>query len=300
MRLLLSVLLGSVTGWSPMSPLLRPRVSAHAPANANRLTAAQHIKMQDENARPLGFLGSTFGSKSAMFYRQGTLVLEDGTRLRGVSFGYEESVTGELVFTTGMVGYPESLTDPSYKGQLLVMTYPIVGNYGVPDDGFDEIGLPKFFESEKVQVSALIVQDYSHHHSHWNSQRSLSQWLTQQKVPALYGLDTRLLTKKIREKGALKARIEFEDAVTLGGDAADLFVDVNARNLVAEVRARHSSKLPRPAPPSLPCARMARRDPNAPLVPHLSLSPSTPSIKTGLHQGASRLWQGQALEGARA
>ena len=152
--------------------------------------------------RPEAFLGSTFGSNSAMFYRQGTLVLEDGTRLRGVSFGYEESVTGELVFTTGMVGYPESLTDPSYKGQLLVMTYPIVGNYGVPDDGEDEFGLPRFFESDRVQVAALIVADYSHHHSHWNSQRSLSQWLTQQRVPALYGLDTRLLTKKIREKCA--------------------------------------------------------------------------------------------------
>ena len=170
-----------------------------------------------------------------MFYRQGTLVLEDGTRLRGVSFGYEADVAGELVFTTGMVGYPESLTDPSYRGQLLVMTYPIVGNYGVPDEGFDELGLPKFLESDRVQVSALIVADYSHHHSHWNSQRSLSQWLVEQKVPALYGLDTRLLTKKIREKGALKARIEFEASVVLGGKESELFVDVNARNLVAEV-----------------------------------------------------------------
>ena len=114
-----------------------------------------------------------------------------------VSFGYEESISGELVFTTGMVGYPESLTDPSYRGQLLVMTYPIVGNYGVPIDAEDEFGLPMFFESPKVQVAALIVADYSHHHSHWNSQRSLSQWLTENKVPALYGLDTRLLTKKM-------------------------------------------------------------------------------------------------------
>ena len=169
-----------------------------------------------------------------MFYRQGTLVLEDGTRLRGVSFGYEGEVKGELVFTTGMVGYPESLTDPSYKGQMLVMTYPIVGNYGVPNDEIDQYGLPMHFESDKVQVAALIVADYSHHHSHWNSQRSLSQWLTEQKVPALYGLDTRLLTKKIREKGALRARIEFEAEVTLGG-TDDGFEDVNARNLVAEV-----------------------------------------------------------------
>jgi len=170
-----------------------------------------------------------------MFYRQGTLVLEDGTRLRGVSFGYEEDTAGELVFTTGMVGYPESLTDPSYRGQILVMTYPIVGNYGVPNDSIDKFGLPQFFESDRVQVSALIVADYSHHHSHWNSQRSLSQWLTEQRVPALYGLDTRLLTKKIREKGSLKARIEFEKSVVLGGDKKQEFVDVNQRNLVAEV-----------------------------------------------------------------
>ena len=134
-----------------------------------------------------------------------------------------------------MVGYPESLTDPSYRGQLLVMTYPIVGNYGVPIDAEDEFGLPMFFESPKVQVAALIVADYSHHHSHWNSQRSLSQWLTQQRVPALYGIDTRLLTKKIREKGALKAYIEFEDAVSLPKPLSELFVDVNERNLVAEV-----------------------------------------------------------------
>ena len=139
--------------------------------------------------RPEAFVGSTFGSTSALFYRQGTLILEDGTRLRGVSFGYEGSVSGELVFTTGMVGYPESLTDPSYRGQMLVMTYPIVGNYGVPEEDEDEFGLPRFFESSKVQVAALIVSDYSHHHSHWNSQRSLSQWLTQQRVPASKRVD---------------------------------------------------------------------------------------------------------------
>ena len=210
----------------------------HAAAVTPNAAVAQNLRSTPpvmDSERPEAFVGSTFGSTSALFYRQGTLVLEDGTRLRGVSFGYEESVSGELVFTTGMVGYPESLTDPSYRGQLLVMTYPIVGNYGVPIDAEDEFGLPMFFESPKVQVAALIVADYSHHHSHWNSQRSLSQWLTQQRVPALYGIDTRLLTKKIREKGALKAYIEFEDAVSLPKPLSELFVDVNERNLVAEV-----------------------------------------------------------------
>jgi carbamoyl-phosphate synthase (ammonia) len=214
------------TGATP--PQLLPR--AKSPRQQVRAAAP---RMDGE--QPEAFVGSTFGSTSAMFYRQGTLVLEDGTRLRGVSFGYEAEIKGELVFTTGMVGYPESLTDPSYRGQMLVMTYPIVGNYGVPNDEIDEHGLSKFFESDKVQVAALIVSDYSHHHSHWNSQRSLSQWLTQQKVPALYGLDTRLLTKKIREKGALRARIEFDDAVSFARPDAEGFEDVNTRNLVAEV-----------------------------------------------------------------
>ena len=136
----------------------------------------------------------------------------------------------------GMVGYPEALTDPSYRGQILVLTSPIIGNYGVPEDSTDEYGLPTFFESDRVQVSGLIINDYSHHHSHWNSQRSLSQWLTQQKVPALYGLDTRLLTKKIREKGALRARIEFDPAVAVSKPTDEpLFEDPNERNLAAEV-----------------------------------------------------------------
>ena len=224
-----------LSGWT-RPPVSLPRLAQRSSPLATRqrstpITANSELPLQEVFAA----VGSTFGSTSAVFYRQGTLVLEDGTRLRGVSFGYEASMAGELVFTTGMVGYPESLTDPSYKGQMLVMTYPIVGNYGVPVEGIDEYGLPKHFESDKVQVAALIVADYSHHHSHWNSQRSLSQWLIQQKVPALYGLDTRLLTKKIREKGALRARIEFEEAVSVARPDSEMFVDVNTRNLVAEV-----------------------------------------------------------------
>jgi len=216
---------------------LRVSVPMHTAASVCRCNRVKCVAEMPP-PRPEAFIGSTFGSNSAMFYRQGMLVLEDGTRLRGVSFGYEASVSGELVFTTGMVGYPESLTDPSYRGQLLVMTYPIVGNYGVPEDGEDEYGLPKFFESDKVQVAAVIVSDYSHHHSHWASRRSLSQWLVEQRVPALYGIDTRLLTKKIRAKGALRAFIEFAPSVSLGNDDAQSsvgFEDPNLRNLAAEV-----------------------------------------------------------------
>jgi carbamoylphosphate synthase small subunit len=108
-----------------------------------------------------------------------------------------------------MVGYPEALTDPSYRGQILVLTYPLVGNYGVPDESVkDEIGLPKFFESKEIHISALIVSEYSWKHSHWNAQKSLGKWLKEYNIPAMYGVDTRAMTKKLREMGSLLGRLE--------------------------------------------------------------------------------------------
>jgi len=128
-----------------------------------------------------------------------TLHLEDGTSIIGKSFGCHESVEGEVVFTTGMVGYPESLTDPSYEGQILTMTMPMVGNYGVPDRKvIDEFGLPAYFESKKIHPRGLICQDYSHHYSHWNASSSLGDWLKEEGVAGLSGIDTRMLTKRIR------------------------------------------------------------------------------------------------------
>uniref|UniRef100_A0A3Q1I509 carbamoyl-phosphate synthase (ammonia) n=1 Tax=Acanthochromis polyacanthus TaxID=80966 RepID=A0A3Q1I509_9TELE len=157
------------------------------------------------------------------------LVLEDGTRMKGFSFGHGASVAGELVFNTGLVGYPEALTDPSYRGQILTLTYPIVGNYGVPDtQELDELGLRKHVESERIQVSGLLVQDYSHDYSHWNSVKSLGQWLQEEKVPALFGIDTRMLTKVIRDKGTVLGKIEFD------GHPVEI-CDPNQKNLVAEV-----------------------------------------------------------------
>lgn len=137
------------------------------------------------------------------------LVLEDGTVFKGKSFGYEQPVAGEVVFSTGMVGYTESLTDPSYLGQILTLTYPLIGNYGVPSDELDENGISKYYESEKIQVSGLIVSDFSFKHSHWNAQKSLSDWLKEQKVPAIYGIDTRELTKIVREKGSILGKFVF-------------------------------------------------------------------------------------------
>ncbi|CAM9209800.1 unnamed protein product [Ascophyllum nodosum] len=159
----------------------------------------------------------------------GTLVLKDGSAHAGFSFGAEVSAAGEVVFNTGMVGYPEALTDPSYRGQILVLTYPLVGNYGVPNEAdMDDLDLPAHFESSDIHIKGLIVSSYSADHSHWNSFQSLGQWLKKHNVPAIYGLDTRLLTKRIRKHGAVLGKIE------LPSQDVD-FDDPNARNLVEEV-----------------------------------------------------------------
>jgi carbamoyl-phosphate synthase small subunit len=155
------------------------------------------------------------------------LILEDGSRFQGYSFGSKKAVAGEIVFNTGMVGYPESLTDPSYKGQILVLTYPLIGNYGIPDHEVEN-NLLKYFESERIQVQGLIISDYSQDYSHWNAKKSLSSWLKEYDVPGIYGVDTRDLTKRLREKGTLLGRISFSREKLP-------FVDPNKRNLVSEV-----------------------------------------------------------------
>jgi carbamoyl-phosphate synthase small subunit len=155
------------------------------------------------------------------------LVLEDGTVMEGFSFGSETSVSGEVVFSTSMVGYPESLTDPSYKGQILVLTYPLIGNYGVPGDD-TENGLPKFFESDKLHISGLIVSDYSTEYHHWNAKQSLGDWLKKSNVPGVFGIDTRALTKRLREKGTMLGKVIFDNK-----DVA--LYDPNKDNLVDQV-----------------------------------------------------------------
>jgi len=142
--------------------------------------------------------------------KKAKLILEDGKEFTGVSFGYEGSVAGEVVFNTAMTGYPESLTDPSYTGQILVATYPLVGNYGVPKKD-SENGLFKFYESEKIAVQAFIVSDYSTEYSHWNASESLGDWLKYQKIPGIYGIDTRELTQILRESGTMLGKIIIDD-----------------------------------------------------------------------------------------
>jgi carbamoyl-phosphate synthase small subunit len=155
------------------------------------------------------------------------LILEDGSVFKGKSFGAQKSIAGEVVFNTAMTGYPESLTDPSYKGQILVATYPLIGNYGVPGSS-KENNMLKHYESDKIQISALIISDYSKEFSHWNAKKSLHQWMIENKVPGLYGIDTRQLTKILREKGSMLGKIVFND------DDID-FYNPNEENLVKQV-----------------------------------------------------------------
>lgn len=143
--------------------------------------------------------------------RNVTLILDDGTKFHGQSFGYEKPVAGEVVFNTAMMGYPESLTDPSYAGQMMVLTYPLVGNYGVPEFSIEPNGTATYMESEKIHAEAIIVSDYSTDYSHWNAKESLGDWLKREQVPGITGIDTRQLTKVLREHGVMMGKIIFDD-----------------------------------------------------------------------------------------
>ena len=143
--------------------------------------------------------------------REARLILEDGTEFRGRSFGYDKDTVGEVVFNTAMTGYPESLTDPSYAGQILTFTFPLIGNYGVPDTGGSP--LPQFMESDRIHPKAIIVADYSEEFSHWNGKESLSDWLKREQIPGITGIDTRRLTQVLREHGVMMGRIVMKGSV---------------------------------------------------------------------------------------
>ena len=150
--------------------------------------------------------------KSSHANKFGKLILDDGTVLDGMGFGYSTTVFGEIVFNTGMVGYTETLTDPSYSGQILTLTYPLVGNYGVPDPSIkDQDGIPKFFESNKIQLRGLVVHELSLTASHWNLSMTLDEWLYNEKIPGISGIDTRALTKNLRTGGVMMAALVVSD-----------------------------------------------------------------------------------------
>ncbi|KAF0292098.1 CAD protein [Amphibalanus amphitrite] len=167
---------------------------------------------------------------------KGAVLLEDGSRFEGELFGSLEPTSGEIVFQTGMVGYPESLTDPSYRSQILLLTYPLIGNYGVPGGDTDEHGIPRFFESRRIWPSGLVVGELCTSPSHWNSRQTLDQWMKEQGVTGITGIDTRQLTKQLREKGTMLGKI-----VPEGTEPASVPQDdPSTRNLVAEVSVKET------------------------------------------------------------
>ena len=155
------------------------------------------------------------------------LELEDGTTFAGRQLGFARPVAGEVVFNTGMVGYTEALTDPSYRGQILVLTYPLVGNYGVPPA----------FESDRIQATALVVSELADEYSHASALKSLPQWLVEERIPCLAGVDTRALTKRLRTGGCMLGRI------VVGGEKV-AFYDPNRENLVAAASKRERTVYP--------------------------------------------------------
>ena len=157
------------------------------------------------------------------------LILEDGSVFEGISFGSTNSVSGEVVFNTAMSGYPESLTDPSYNSQILTLTFPMIGNYGAPPVTTEK-GLQRFIESEKIHIRGLVVTDYTPGYSHWNAIKSLGEWLKENDIPAVYGIDTCLITKTIRERGAMLGKL-----IVAGSKTPEKFDDPSQKNLVAEV-----------------------------------------------------------------
>jgi carbamoyl-phosphate synthase small subunit len=162
-----------------------------------------------------------------------TLILSDGTTFTGQPFGALTDTDGEVVFTTGMTGYPESMTDPSFRGQIMVTTYPLIGNYGVPSEELNEWGFSKNLESERIQIKGLVVMQVSDTYSHQAAVSSLQRWMEHHKIPGITGIDTRALTKKLREQGVMLGRIVQDDS-SLKKDFSDV-EDPNVRNLVADV-----------------------------------------------------------------
>ncbi len=187
------------------------------------------------------------------------LVLDDGSVFVGNSFGYDKPVAGEVVFNTAMMGYPESLTDPSYAGQLMALTFPLVGNYGVPEFSIEKNGLSTFMESDKIYAKAIIVSDYSEEFSHWNGKETLSEWLQREQVPGITGIDTRQLTKALREHGVMMGKILFDDQPNNIPEAA-----YEGVNFVAEVS----------------CKEVITYKPEDYVEPSNRLSEDQPAIKT--------------------
>ncbi|KFY17242.1 hypothetical protein V492_00803 [Pseudogymnoascus sp. VKM F-4246] len=173
-----------------------------------------------------------------------TFTIRDGPVFNGKSFGAKSNISGEAVFTTSLVGYPESMTDPSYRGQILVFTQPLIGNYGVPSNQRDEFGLLKYFESPNIQCVGVVVADYALQYSHWTAVESLSAWCAREGVPAISGVDTRAIVTYLRERGSSLARITIGEEYDADQDEA--FVDPEQINLVKRVSTKAPFHVPSP------------------------------------------------------
>lgn len=162
-----------------------------------------------------------------------TFTIRDGPVFQGKAFGANTNISGEAVFTTSLVGYPESMTDPSYRGQILVFTQPLIGNYGVPSKERDEWNLLKYFESPHIQCAGVVVSDVALKYSHWTAVESLSEWCVREGVPAISGVDTRAIVTYLREQGSSLARISIGDEYDADEDEG--FIDPGQINLVKRV-----------------------------------------------------------------
>ncbi|KAG9512771.1 small subunit of carbamoyl phosphate synthase, partial [Aureobasidium melanogenum] len=181
-----------------------------------------------QRASPLESRRSTAPS-----FERATFTIRDGPIFHGKSFGAKTNISGEAVFTTSLVGYPESMTDPSYRGQILVFTQPLIGNYGVPSSVRDEFGLLKYFESPNIQAAGIVVADAALQYSHWTAVESLSEWCAREGVPAISGVDTRAIVTYLREQGSSLGKVVVGEEYDADEDEA--FEDPGNVNLVAKV-----------------------------------------------------------------
>ncbi|KAL1301493.1 hypothetical protein AAFC00_005737 [Neodothiora populina] len=192
-----------------------------------------------ERAAPLRNIRSTKPS-----FERATLTIRDGPIYHGKSFGAKANISGEAVFTTSLVGYPESMTDPSYRGQILVFTQPLIGNYGVPSSVKDEYGLLKYFESPNIQAAGIVVADAALQYSHWTAVESLSEWCAREGVPAISGVDTRAIVTYLREQGSSLGKIVVGEEYDADEDEA--FEDPANINLVRKVSTKAPWHIPSP------------------------------------------------------
>ncbi|MCJ1339999.1 Multifunctional pyrimidine synthesis protein CAD [Bachmanniomyces sp. S44760] len=218
-------MLGRSLRQASMGPLRAFKRTSRFPMQARSLAT---VETNTSRQMPSGRVRST-----PVSHDRATFTIRDGPIFNGKSFGAKSNISGEAVFTTSLVGYPESLTDPSYRGQILVFTQPLIGNYGVPSSARDEHGLLKYFESPNIQAVGVVVADVAEQYSHWTAVESLSEWCAREGVPAISGVDTRAIVTYLREQGSSLARITIGEEYDADQDEA--FVDPEQINLVRKV-----------------------------------------------------------------